>query len=247
MTMNHVRERSGFWYSSLMCMAVVLLLIGCGGSGGGDAPTGSGGAGIILSESLKNNTTSGEVKDGAFTGQGIQFSGDEWHLKYRIPTVSNGYLEFRAKGFVPQELHDGAEFQGYLVTMWDGAYAFDHATNPFIFELFKFGYIPGRPDATDALFLGVTSQGRFMDSYHHGFYVLDWNPEMTYHFRIEWGGGEGRVYRNGEYIGGVEYYGEFRPSEHLIQIGANLNNPIPGLRKEGPRGLLISDVIVGSS
>jgi hypothetical protein len=54
------------------------------------------------------------------------------------------------------------------------------------------------------------------------------------------------VYRDGAYVGTVAVYKEFSPRSHAIQIGANLNNVIPGRRKAGPGNLLISDVVIGT-
>lgn len=228
----------------LVCLVV---LSGCTSSSRDESPTGSDApSGVLVAESLQNKSTVGEYRDGAFTENGILFRGVNWYLKYHIPTTPDGYIEFTAKGFVSQELHDGDEFIGYLLSMWDSSYPFDYDRNPFIFEVFKFGYIPGRPDATDSLFLGVTSHGRFADSSHHGFYKLDWEIDRSYRFRLEWSGKQGRVYRDGVYIGSVEYYDHFTPASHTVQIGANNNNTNPRLRREGPRDLLISDVVIGS-
>jgi hypothetical protein len=201
----------------------------------------------MISESLKNGQTSGNYTGGTFTANGLQFKGFTWHLKYNVPTTPNGYIEFNARGFVPQERHHGNQnFKGYLITMWDDSRPFDHDTNPYIFQMFKYGYIAGRPDATDCFFFAVISQGQFSDSLDHGYYVLDWNPKTTYRIRLELGSGQARVYRDNAYIGSVEYYGTFSPRSHAIQIGANLNNIVPGRRKEGPRDLLISDVVLGT-
>ncbi len=130
--------------------------------------------------------------------------------------------------------------------MWDDSRAFNHDTNPYIFQMFKYGIIEGRPDATDCFFFAVISQGRFRDSLDHGYYVLGWNQNTTYRFRLEWERGKARVYRDGGFVGSVDVYGSFSPSSHAIQIGANMNNVIPGRRKAGPRNLLISDVVIGT-
>jgi hypothetical protein len=204
-------------------------------------------AGVLIGESLKDGTTVADYEDGTFTADGLQFTGNYWHLKYTIPTTPRGYIEFNAKGFKARErLKRGENFKGYFVTMWDDSRPFDHDSNPYIFQMFKYGIIDGRPDATDCLFFAVISHGRFRDSLDHGYYVLGWDPNKTYRFRLEWERGRARVYRDGAFVGTVTVYKDFSPRSHAIQIGANLNNIISGRRKAGPGNLLISDVVIGT-
>lgn len=202
-----------------------------------------------IAESLKNGQTAGQFKDGTFTGYGLQFRGIYWHLRYHIPTTPRGFIEFTARGFQQDEYHpeaqyqESGEFKGYLLTMWDGAAGYDHDTAAFIYEIRKYGLIQGRPDASNSLIFTITSNRTFTDNFY---FRLQWDPRKAYRFRVEWGGGVTRLYRDGTLVGTCDYHAEFRPSTHLVQIGANLENPKPYRRKEAPEGLLISDVVIGA-
>lgn len=205
-------------------------------------------SGVILSESLKDFQTTGNYTDGAFTAEGLQFRGIYWHLRYSIPTTPNGYLEFTAKGFVQDEYHRDAkyqehgEFKSYLVTMWSGVDGYDHDTASFIYEIRKYGLISGRPDASNSIVFTITSNRVFRDNFY---FRLGWDRNTAYRFRVEWSNGETRLYRDGALIATCPYQAPFAPTDHQIQIGANLLNPKPNRRKEGPADLLISDVVIG--
>lgn len=190
----------------------------------------------VLAESLKDGKTSGRIKDGNLTAAGLQFQGGNAFLGYTISTLPRGYLEFSARGFAHDELHGGTEYKGVLVTMWDGQEGYDYDRDPFIFEMRKYGYIEGRPDASNSLWFKIKSNGEWTENHKKPF---SWNSNTLYRFRLEWGGGETRVFRNGELLNTGSYKAEFAPSAHCIQIGAN---PLRG--RTTPHNLLISDVII---
>jgi hypothetical protein len=201
-------------------------------------------AGTIISESLKDGLTKGSVKDGTFTPEGIQFQGGWWSLRYSIPTTPSGYLEFNAKGFVPNESPGGGEFKAMLVTMWSGDEGYDYDRSRFIFEFRKFGLIPDATQYSNCFHLRIKSNG----TWEHGHYppALDWDPNATYRIRVEWGGGIATVFRDGLPIATCLYHGDFAPPNHIIQIGSNSENPMPFRWKETCHNLLISDVVVGT-
>lgn len=194
--------------------------------------------GVIISESLKNGYTTGAISDGTLTASGLQLSGGDGFIRYSIPTTSYGYVEFSATGFVPNELHGGEEFKAVLLTMWSGNDGYSYEDAPYIFELRKFGYIAGRPDATDCLQLRVKSNGVWEAGQ---FSVMSWSLNTPYRFRVEWGGGHTSVQRDGQMVASATYVPEFAPSSHQVQIGAQ-----PLRSKESPYNLLISDVVIGT-
>lgn len=202
-----------------------------------------------VNESLQNGQTVGQFKDGTFTAQGLQFRGITWYLRYHIPTTPRGFIEFTASGFRNNEYHPTAqyqehgEFKAYLLTMWDGAAGYDHDTAAFIYEIRKYGLISGRADASNSMVFTITSNRVFTENFY---FRLNWDPRKAYRFRIEWGRGQTRLFRDGTIVGSCSYRAEFTPSTHLVQIGANLENPQPHRRKEAPEGLLISDVVIGA-
>ncbi len=192
----------------------------------------------IISESLKDGRTTGTISDANFSASGLQLAGGDGFIRYSIPTSPDGYVEFSASGFTPGEIHGGSEFKAVLLTMWSGSEGYSYENSSFIFELRKYGYIEGRPDASDCLIFKIKSNGVWDAGKFH---VLSWNSGVTYRFRIEWGGGQARAYRDGTLVATGPYYGEFAPNSHQIQIGAQ-----PLRQKESPYGLLISDVVVGA-
>ena len=192
---------------------------------------------ILLSESLRNGHTTGVISDGTLTPEGVQLIGGDGSIKYSIPTTPRGYVEFNAQGFIPNELHGGSEFKAVLFTMWSGLDGYSYENAPFVFELRKYGFIEGRPDASDAFFFKIKSNGVWEEGHFH---VLSWHSGFTYRIRIEWSGGQARAFRDGQLVATGPYYGEFAPSDHQVQIGAQ-----PLRQKKSPHGLLISDVIIG--
>jgi hypothetical protein len=194
-------------------------------------------AGAILGETLQDGYTSGIINNATFTAHGLRLHGGDGFIRYSVPTLSQGYVEFSAAGFVSNELHGGSEFKAILLSMWSGDHGYDYAQSSFIFELRKFGYISGRPDATDCLAVRVKSNGSWQTGQ---FFVLSWNPNFRYKFRVEWSGGQVTVLRDGQVVATGSYVPDFSPSNHQIQIGAQ---PL-GL-KESPHDLLLSDVVIG--
>lgn len=192
----------------------------------------------FVSESLKDGETSGYVSDGYFTGDGLQLSGGDGFIRYSIPTTSSGYVEFSASGFIPGEIYGGSEFKAVLLTMWSGNDGYSYESAPFIFELRKYGYIEGRPDASDSLIFKIKSNGVWEAG---AFHVLSWSSSKTYRFRIEWSGGQAQAFRDEILVATGTYYGEFAPGNHQVQIGAQ-----PLKQKESPHNLLISDVVIGA-
>lgn len=204
---------------------------------GGGTPSVTPPGDAIVFDSLKDGKTSGKVKNGSLTPAGLQLRGGDAFLGYTISTLPRGFLEFSAKGFVHDELHGGTEYKGVLVTMWDEHAGYSYETAPFIFEMRKYGYIEGRPDASNSLWFKINSNREWTENHKKPF---PWDPNTWYRFRLEWGGGTARVFRNGELLNTGNYRAEFTPAAHSIQIGAN---PLRG--RTTPHNLLISDVIIG--
>jgi len=191
----------------------------------------------MVNESLKNGQTVGVISDGQLTANGLQLSGGDGYIRYHISTMPSGFVEFSASGFVPNERH-GEEFKAVLLTLWSADDGYSYETAPYIFEFRKFGHISGRPDATDSVSLRIKSHGIWEVGEYS---ALSWNSRTIYRFRVEWGGGQARIIRNGVVVAAGIYRPEFQPSNHHVQIGAQ-----PLRRKESPYNLLISDVVIGA-
>ena len=194
-------------------------------------------AGTILSESLTDGSTSGDTAHASFVSGGLQLHNGEGFLGYTISSLPHGFLEFSAKGFVQNELHGGSEYKGVLVTMWDANVGYSYESASFIFELRKYGHIEDRPDASNTLWFKIKSNGEWTENHRS---LLSWDSNHTYRFRLEWGGGATRVFRDGQETATGTYRAEFTPARHVIQIGAN-----PGRGRKCPHDIVISDVVIG--
>lgn len=198
---------------------------------------------IIVRESLKDGKSEkGSVNDGDFTPEGLQLrGGDECFISYNIPTTPGGFIEFKARGFVQDELHGGPEYKGVLVTMWDGIAGYDYEHASFIFEFRKYGFIPGEHPLNNAVWFKIKAGGvdedAWADKIEPG---LSWDPNTTYRFRVEWDGRENRAFRDDQLVATITSKADFAPPDHRIQIGAQ---PLRG--RKTAHNLLISDVVIG--
>ncbi len=197
---------------------------------------------VHVSESLQNGVTAGTYDDATLTAEGLQLHGGTGYIQYIVPTTPAGYVEFNAKGFEQDELHGGSEFKSVIMTMWGGG-DYLYETMPYAYEFRKFGYIEGRPDASNALEVRMITEH---DWSHGSRYIHGWDPSVPYRFRVEWGNGLTRVYRDGVEVASASYHGEFAPAQHVIQIGANRASSLPHRHKESPHNLLITDVEIGA-
>ena len=150
------------WFQKIRTICVVLVLVlsitlvlgGCKKSDNDTLPTSPDGAeqdaaslpeNVLVSESLKDGQTTGSYENATLTADGLQLHAGDGFLRYSIPSTSNGYVQFDAKGFVMNELHGGNEFKAVLLTMWDGNAPYLYEVSGYIYELRFFGHIEGRP------------------------------------------------------------------------------------------------------
>lgn len=192
-----------------------------------------------VSESLRDGRTNGVISDGQFTPYGLQLQGGDGFIRYSIPTTPRGFVEFSAAGFRSGENpHGESEFKAVFMTMWSASDGYSYENAPFIFEVRKYGYIEGRSDATNSVSMRIKSRGTWETGAYR---ILPWNANQQYRFRVEWGGGQATLLRDGQAVATCNYVPEFAPSSHHVQIGAQ-----PLRRKEAPYNLLISDVVIGA-
>jgi hypothetical protein len=239
----------------VLMMLTSLFMIGCPFGGDDDDDNGSLTdpsettptplpAGTMILETFSDGQTSGEVIDGTFTSEGIQFHGGWWSLRYVIPRTPRGYIEFDASNLIQDELHGGSEFKSLLLSMWDAEGGYDYDFSRYIYELRKFGAIIGHPSA-NAIDLRFKVDP---NDWNHGDRrpVLSWDRDKTYRFRVEWDNDRTTVFRDGEVILSVGFRGQFAPGTHIIQLGANVDNPFRHRWKEAPHDTLISYVRIGT-
>jgi hypothetical protein len=194
-------------------------------------------------ETLKDGQTQGEILYGTLTPEGLQFHGGLWYIKYVIPTTTKGYLQFSARGFIPNEFHPElgglhtTEYKSVLISMWNDI--LPYCGNHHLIEVMKFGYIKGRPDATDCIVFSAQGGSAFHED--RTFSVLPWDQNHTYTIRLEWEPDYVSFYRDGEFVDSHYYEGVFAPNPHVVYIG------VPPIRPYAftPYDLLISDVTIG--
>jgi hypothetical protein len=194
-------------------------------------------------ETLKNGQTQGEILSGTLTSEGLQFHGGVWYIKYEIPTTTKGYVQFSAQGFVPNEFHPelgglhATEYKSVIISMWNDIRPY--SGNRHLIEVMKFGYIRGRPDATDCI--AFSAQGGPFFHEDQTFSVLPWDADHTYIMRLEWEPDWVAFYRDGEFVDSHYYQGVFAPTPHIVYIGV----PLARNRAFVPYDILVSNVSIG--
>jgi hypothetical protein len=194
-------------------------------SGGGDGN-------ILIQDPLTNGLSVGMVRGGEFVSGGWRINNLDEHIRYEIPTTSNGFLEFEAMGLRPQNY----EPQAYMLfAMWDPEGG-EFRTNPFRVNVQKL----------DTSHLPPYMRLRFIsrrDEQNTGFNKLDWDPNRRYRFRLEWGPAEernqARFYIDGEQVMSVGYKPEYLPGTHWVELGVNES------RNESLIGAIYSNVSIG--
>ncbi len=196
---------------------------------------------ILITETLKDGRTQGHYENGVLTSGGLQLSGIHGYLGYRIPTTPRGYIEFKARGFVSDELHGGEEYKSVLLTMWNGD-DYSYFTTSYLFELRKYGHIPGGHPLNNAVWFKIKSGGTgdeaWTEKIEQG---IAWDPNHTYQFRVEWDGQNHKAFRDGQLVASSTSKAVFSPPDHRVQIGYT---PFQGGRT-APGNLLISEVVIG--
>jgi hypothetical protein len=245
----------------VLALSVTLMFTGCKmpwqRGGGGDNPVSPTSptngtnqesqalpAGVIISESLKDGQTQGAIDHATLTADGLQLHGGDGFIRFSIPTTPDGYVEFDAKGFVMNELHGGDEFKAVLLTMWDGNAPYLYEVSGYIYELRFFGHISGRADASNTLSIRLISDYDWNEGHRHHY---SWDPNRTYRIRLEWGRGVTTVFVDGEAVATSPVARDFRPGNHLVQIGANFESPYSHRWKKSPHDLLISNIMIGTN
>jgi hypothetical protein len=187
---------------------------------------------ILVQDPLTNGLSVGMVRGGEFVSGGWRINNLDEHIRYEIPTTSNGFLEFEAMGLRPQNY----ERQAYMLfAMWDPEGG-EFRTNPFRVNVQKL----------DTSHLSPYMRLRFIsrrDEQNTGFHKLDWDPNHRYRFRLEWGPGEdrneARFYIDGAEVMSVIYKPEYLPGTHWVELGVNES------RNESLIGAIYSNVRIG--
>jgi hypothetical protein len=204
------RARAGTIDSNFSATAA--LTIGTSASTPGPSPSPSPAAGTVLSDPLIGGTV-GEVSGGQFTSGGWQVTHPANYIRYEVPPMESGWVEFDVSGL--QEINSSPD-QFMLFGMWDpsaGAYR----ANPYRVHIQKLHPNPHNPPY---LRLRWIANGEQHDD---GSNFFAWDPRQTYRFRLEWGpsGSSNRVrlYVDGGLEIDVSYNRPYRPNVHFIELG----------------------------
>lgn len=191
--------------------AVVQIVAGPGGGGGG-APPPSGGN-VIVSDPLTDGTTLGERFGGTLTPQGWRINRNSDSLRYSVPTITNGFVQWENIGLTPRGANDASHM---LFGMWDPE-AGSYRENAFRVHVQKLWNNPHNPPF---MRLRWISQGRLHDA---GAGFTSWDPLAVYTFRVEWGptgtANRASVFLNDQQMMSIVYNRTYAPRTHFIEFG----------------------------
>jgi hypothetical protein len=194
-------------------------------------PTGPGT--VIVSDPLTNFSSVGEVNGGAFTSGGWEVQDKRNYIRYRIPTLRSGYVEWDNRGLRP---FNPSPDQYMLFGMWDPSRGGFRA-NPFRVNIQKLDQNHNSP----YLRLRWIANGEQHDV-GNGF--LGWDSTRVYRWRIQWGpagsANQVNVFLNGARVMSTVYGPSYGPQQHWVELGI-------AERAESIVGVRYSNVEIGSN
>ena len=171
------------------------------------------GENVVVFDALTNGMTLGEQNGGSLTQQGWRVNSNSDFIRYEIPTVTDGYVEWQNTGLTPRGANDNSFM---LLGMWDPT-AGDYRANPFRVHVQKLWANPHNPPF---IRLRWISQGRIEDV---GANFTNWMPGEVYTWRLDWGPGGGanraRVFLDGIEIMQAQYNRTYAPRTHFVELG----------------------------
>jgi hypothetical protein len=154
----------------------------------------------------------GEVSGGRFIRDGWQVTTKHDYIRYEVPPIENGYVEWSNKGFVHW---NHADDNYVLFGMWDPSRG-RYRENPFRVHIQKLDERHNPPYVR----LRWIANGEQHDK---GYNFTNWDPNRRYQWRIDWRptGGQhaARVYLDGQQIIEIRYRNAYRPEVHFIELG----------------------------
>ena len=185
-------------------------------------PTGPGT--VLVSDPLTNFSSAGAVSGGAFTSGGWEVRDKRNYIRYHVPTLRSGYVEWQNRGFRP---FNPSSDQFMLFGMWDpnrGGYR----ANPFRVHIQKLDQNHNSPYVR----LRWIANGEQHDV---GNNFLGWDPVQLYQWRIQWGpsgsGNQVDVFLNGARVMSTQYGPAYSPERHWVELGiAERAESIVGVR-----------------
>ncbi len=186
----------------------------------------------LVLDSLLDGTSVGEVNGGSFTAEGWKVTSQADFIRYEIPSLVSGYVEWDNAGLSPAN-PGGDQFM--LFGMWDPRRG-PYRANPFRVHIQKLDTVHNPPYVR----LRWISDGEQHDK---GYDFREWNPQNTYRWRLEWGpegnGNVARLYLDGQSIVEVRYSRTYHPLLHWVELGI-------AERRESIVGTIYSNVRIGT-
>jgi hypothetical protein len=168
-------------------------------------------SGAILSDPLSGGSI-GEVGGGRFTANGWMVTSAADYIRYEVPTLSEGWVEFDTTGLNPINRDVN---QHMLFGMWDPS-AGNYRANRFRVHIQKL-HPPHNPPYMRLRWIANGQQHDVGNDF------MGWVPNRRYRWRIEWGpaGGahEARVLLDGQEMMSVTYTRPYAPDVHYIELG----------------------------
>ena len=170
--------------------------------------------GLVVFDPLTGGSA-GQVMGGRFVAGGWQAQSNADCIRYQIPTLPEGRIEFETTNVSSPNPVSGKRM---LISMWDPSKG-DYTTNPFRMHLQKLDRSTVRFNDVRLRFI---SRGQ---ETNEGISFFDFEPAIVYSWRIEWGTFPGinsqhvKVFLEGQEILNRNYDRPYTPNPHLVEIG----------------------------
>ena len=192
--------------------------------------------GILIFDPLTVGSSVGEVGGGSFNERGWMATAADTYIRYRVPTLPNGFVEFDVTNLRnPNPRSDKRN----LLIMWDPT-AGEYTQNPYRVHIAKFD-----TRLVDRWYVRLRwiSQGQEANT---GYDFFQWNRNQVYHWRIEWGAfpeivssQRVQVFLDGQQIMARNYDRIYNPATHWIELGM-------APRAETLEQAIFSNVVIGA-
>jgi hypothetical protein len=191
---------------------------------------------LLVFDPLTNGSTVGQRFGGDFTQRGWFCTAADKYIRYEVPTIRQGYVEFQVTNLT--QLNPVSE-KRHVFIMWDPTRG-DYTTNAFRVNIHKLDTATVR---FDTLRLRWISNGEQRDT---GYDFTGWRPDQIYTWRIEWGSfpeltssQRVRVLLDGVVIMERNYDNVYAPARHWIELGC-------APRQESLEQAIYSNVRIGT-
>jgi hypothetical protein len=168
----------------------------------------------VVFDPLTNGFSIGEVMGGSFINGGWQPQSSADCLRYQVPTLEDGRVEFTTTNLSTPNPVEGKRI---LLSMWDPTKG-DYRENPYRVNLSK---LDRSTAAFDDVRLRWISRG---EEHNTGISFYDFEPQIVYEWALVWGDAQGvgenvKVFLDGIEILSRNYSAAYHPKTHWIELG----------------------------